>query len=76
MEPANGSVKGSDSKGRYVDDEGKIHVLTRQSTSYTNTGLEVSTDYYLVNADGNIEFPIMARFTWPDSPRTRWPKSS
>lgn len=46
-------------KGRYVDDEGKIHVLTRQSTSYTNTGLEVSTDYYLVNADGNIEFPII-----------------
>ena len=31
----------------------------RQSTSYTNTGLEVSTDYYLVNADGNIEFPII-----------------
>ena len=59
VEPANGSVQGSDNKGRYVDDEGKIHVLTRQSTSYTNTGLEVSTDYYLVNADGNIEFPII-----------------
>lgn len=49
-------------KGRYVDDEGKINVITRQNTNYGSTiGLEVSTDYYLVNADGNIEFPIVGK---------------
>lgn len=48
-------------KGRYVDADGKINVITRQTTSYTNVGLEVSTDYYLVNADGNIDFPIVGK---------------
>lgn len=48
-------------KGRYVDADGKIQVIYRQTTSYTNTGLEVSTDYYLVNADGKIEFPIVGK---------------
>lgn len=49
-------------KGRYVDADGRILTLARQTTSYANnTGLEVSTDYYLVNADGNIEFPIVGQ---------------
>lgn len=48
-------------KGRYVDADGKINVITRQTNSYTNVGLEVSTDYYLVNADGNIDFPIVGK---------------
>lgn len=48
-------------KGRYVDADGKINVITRQTNSYSNVGLEVSTDYYLVNADGNIDFPIVGK---------------
>ncbi len=48
-------------KGRYVDADGKIQVIYRQTTSYSNSGLEVSTDYYLVNADGKIEFPIVGK---------------
>ncbi|MBO4978706.1 MAG: polysaccharide biosynthesis/export family protein [Muribaculaceae bacterium] len=48
-------------KGRYVDSEGKIVQINRQTTNYNNSGLEVSTDYYLVGADGNIEFPIVGR---------------
>ncbi len=48
-------------KGRYVDADGRIITLARQTTNYNNSGLEVSTDYYLVNADGNIEFPIVGK---------------
>lgn len=48
-------------KGRYVDADGKINILSRQTNSYNNTGIEVSTDYYLVNADGNIDFPIIGK---------------
>lgn len=48
-------------KGRYVDADGKINLLTRQTNSFNNTGIEVSTDYYLVNADGNIDFPIIGK---------------
>lgn len=48
-------------KGRYVDADGKINIISRQTTSYNNVGIEVSTDYYLVNADGNIEFPIVGK---------------
>lgn len=48
-------------KGRYVDADGRIMTIQRQTNSYSNSGLEVSTDYYLVNADGNIEFPIVGK---------------
>lgn len=48
-------------KGRYVDADGKILTLQRQNSNYNEAGLEVSTDYYLVNADGNIEFPIVGK---------------
>ncbi len=48
-------------KGRYIDSEGKIVQIARQTTNYNNTGLEVSTDYYLVSADGDIEFPIVGK---------------
>lgn len=48
-------------KGRYIDSEGKIVQIARQTNNYNNTGLEVSTDYYLVGADGNIEFPIVGK---------------
>ena len=48
-------------KGRYIDAEGKLGTYARQTNSYTNTGLEVSTEYYLVNADGAIDFPIVGK---------------
>lgn len=49
-------------KGRYVDADGRIVTLARPNTNLNSgngSGLEVSTDYYLVNADGNIDFPII-----------------
>lgn len=48
-------------RGRYVDADGRINVINRQYSNYTNSGVENSTDYYLVNADGNIEFPIIGK---------------
>lgn len=46
-------------RGRYIDNDGKIGSYSRQLNNYTTTGLEVSTEYYLVNADGCIDFPII-----------------
>ncbi len=48
-------------RGRYIDPEGKVNTYGRPMTQYNNTGLEVSTEYYLVNADGSIDFPIIGR---------------
>ena len=50
-------------KGKYVDTEGKIGSLPRTMTSNIGqySGLEVSTEYYLVNADGTIDFPIVGK---------------
>lgn len=49
-------------KGKYIDAEGKIGTMQMTNiNSYTNNGLEVSTDYYLVNADGCIDFPIVGK---------------
>ena len=48
-------------RGRYIDAEGKVNTYGRPMTQYNNTGLEVSTEYYLVNADGSIDFPIIGR---------------
>ena len=48
-------------KGRYVDTEGRIGDLARSTNTYSNTTLDVSTDYYLVNADGCIDFPIIGK---------------
>ena len=46
-------------RGRYIDSDGKLNTYSRQQNLYNNTGLEVSTEYYLVNADGSIDFPII-----------------
>ncbi len=46
-------------RGRYIDPEGRVNTYTRPQTQYNNVGLEVSTEYYLVNADGSIDFPII-----------------
>ena len=46
-------------KGRYVDDDGKISDMQRNTTSLGGGGLELSTLYYLVNANGCIDFPII-----------------
>jgi len=48
-------------RGRYIDAEGRLNTYSRQQNVYNNTGLEVSTEYYLVNADGSIDFPIIGR---------------
>lgn len=49
-------------KGRYIDADGKIGVMqSSNSTSVTSSGLEASTEYYLVNADGCIDFPIIGK---------------
>lgn len=48
-------------RGKYVDSEGKINDLSRQFNPYNNTGYEISTEYYLVNADGCIDFPIVGK---------------
>ncbi len=46
-------------RGRYIDSDGKLNTYSRQQNLYNNIGLEVSTEYYLVNADGSIDFPII-----------------
>lgn len=49
-------------KGKFIDSEGKIGTISRTNTNYgSGNGLEVSTEYYLVNADGCIDFPIIGR---------------
>ncbi len=48
-------------KGKYIDADGKILNLTRIMNTYGEGGLEVSTEYYLVNADGCIDFPIIGK---------------
>jgi len=48
-------------KGRYVDENGQIINLNRAFNQYGSTGLEVSTEYYLVNADGSIDFPVIGK---------------
>ncbi|MDE6611485.1 MAG: polysaccharide biosynthesis/export family protein [Muribaculaceae bacterium] len=48
-------------KGRYIDTEGKIGNFSRSNTNTGNSGLEVSTEYYLVNSDGCIDFPIIGK---------------
>lgn len=48
-------------KGQYVDENGSVGIIQTQ-TSYTNsttTSTESYTDYYLVNENGNIEFPTL-----------------
>lgn len=47
-------------KGRYIDAEGKIGALTSNNISSQNN-YEISTEYYLVNADGTIDFPIVGK---------------
>ena len=48
-------------KGRYVDSEGRLMTVTKPYSSYTDNGPEISTDYYLVNADGTIDFPVIGK---------------
>ena len=46
-------------KGIYIDDDGKIQRTNSYMNPYSDSGYEISTEYYLVNADGNIDFPII-----------------
>lgn len=46
-------------KGMYLGQDGNVLRMTPSiSTSQTNN-YEISTDYYLINADGNITFPVV-----------------
>ncbi len=47
-------------KGMYVTENGSIARVTTASTSYNNN-LDVSTDYYLINQDGTIDFPLLGK---------------
>lgn len=50
-------------KGRYLDSEGKIQSITRGNSNLItgNSGVTstASTEYYLIDKDGNINFPIV-----------------
>ena len=48
-------------RGKYIDSEGKIMDMGRQVSSGSNYGVETSTEYYLVNSDGCIDFPIVGK---------------
>lgn len=48
-------------RGKYIDPEGKIMDINRATSNYNNTSLETMTEYYLVNADGTIDFPIIGK---------------
>lgn len=45
-------------KGMYINENGVIGRAQMTSSSY-NTNLDVSTDYYLINQDGTINFPVI-----------------
>lgn len=47
-------------KGMYMTENGTIARVMQSTTSYNNN-LDVSTDYYLVNQDGTIDFPILGK---------------
>ena len=47
-------------KGLYITEQGIIQRVTVSQSNYS-TNLDVSTDYYLVNSDGTIDFPILGR---------------
>ncbi|MCH5221604.1 MAG: polysaccharide biosynthesis/export family protein [Muribaculaceae bacterium] len=48
-------------KGNYIDQDGKINKITTGGSNTYNNHLELSTEYYLVNADGTIDFPIVGK---------------
>ncbi|MDE6854072.1 MAG: polysaccharide biosynthesis/export family protein [Muribaculaceae bacterium] len=48
-------------KNKYIDPEGRIGNLSQTNSQLAGSGLEVSMDYYLVNADGSIDFPIIGK---------------
>ncbi|MCM1066560.1 MAG: polysaccharide biosynthesis/export family protein [Muribaculaceae bacterium] len=48
-------------KGKYIDTDGKIGNMSRSASNLNSSGLEVSTEYYLVNSDGCIDFPIVGK---------------
>ncbi len=48
-------------RGRYIDADGRLNIINRTATSYNSTSVESLTEYYLVNADGTIDFPVLGQ---------------
>ena len=56
---ANASAVAIFNRGRYLDADGRISQISRTTSGGSGTTAENLTEYYLVNADGNIDFPIV-----------------
>lgn len=56
---ANASAVAIFNRGRYLDADGRISQISRTTGGSSGTSAENLTEYYLVNADGNIDFPIV-----------------
>ncbi len=50
-------------KGTYINHDGNISTITRQNSNFSGSynSLDNSTEYYLVNSDGCIDFPIIGK---------------
>ncbi len=46
-------------KGMYINNNGDVSRLAGGFTSMTNNNYEILTEYYLINSDGKITFPIL-----------------
>lgn len=46
-------------KGQYVSESGDVSQLTSNNLTGANSNSENSTDYYLVNSNGDIDFPTL-----------------
>lgn len=46
-------------KGQYVSPEGNLQGMTSSSNSNIGQGSEASTEYYLIDANGNIDLPTL-----------------
>ncbi len=46
-------------KGQYVSDDGKVNQVMNSASTTSGTSSESLTDYYLVNAQGDIDFPTI-----------------
>lgn len=48
-------------KGRFVNEQGEIVAMPRNNSNTTGSSAESYTEYYLVNDNGDIEFPVIGK---------------